>query len=161
VTPPGLWPGGLRCCVSTPPRAVGPSTGYPTLARVLRLPGTANLKDPANPKEIVVHSCTDARYNLSDFVEYLDDAAVPDQEAQEKAARDWSERFADKPLVIAAAARIPQDVLDGWMDGWTCASRIRGCAQRHDLEDQSQSGYDLALADFGMDTGIPSSRSWI
>ena len=55
------------------------------------------------------------RYNLSDFEEFLDDAAIPDPEAQEKAAREWAERFADKPLAIDTDARIPQEMLDGWM----------------------------------------------
>src|SRR5690606_16979792 len=30
--------------------------------------------------------------------------------------------------------------------------------QRHDLTDQSQSGYDLALADFGLDAGLSAQR---
>src|ERR1035437_1305070 len=85
------------------------------LARVLRIPGTANLKDPSNPKEVTLHKETDRRYNLSDFADYLDDAAVPDPKAEEKATREWAERFAEKPLVINLAARIPQEMIDGWM----------------------------------------------
>lgn len=34
------------------------------LARVLRIPGTRNLKDPNNPKDVMVHSFEDRRYNL-------------------------------------------------------------------------------------------------
>lgn len=85
------------------------------LARILRIPGTQNLKDRANPKDVVLHSFTDQRYNLSDFTQYLDDAAIPDSQAQEKAAKEWAERFADTPLVINADAHIPQEMLDGWM----------------------------------------------
>ena len=85
------------------------------LARVLRIPGTVNLKDPNNPKAVTLHSATDRRYNLSDFEDYLDDAAVPDPEAEEKATREWAERFADKSLAINFDARIPQEMLDGWM----------------------------------------------
>jgi hypothetical protein len=127
------------------------------LARVLRLPGTRNLKDPANPKDVVVHSFEDRRYNLSDFEEFLDEAAIPDPEAQEKIAREWAERFADKPLAINPAARIPQDVLDGWM---AVDMRFRNTwlRQRHDLKDQSQSGYDLALADFGVASGLAEQQ---
>lgn len=80
----------------------------PDLARVLRIPGTLNYKDPQNPKDVALYSFTDRRYNLSDFEEFLDDAAIPDPEAQEQAAREWAERFADKPLVISPGATIPR-----------------------------------------------------
>jgi len=123
------------------------------LARILRIPGTQNLKDPANPKDVTLHSLTDRRYNLSDFEQYLDDAAIPDQQAQEKAATEWAERFTDTPLVINTDARIPQEMLDGWM---AADMRFRNTwlRQRHDLKDQSQSGYDLALANFGIEAGL-------
>ena len=123
------------------------------LARILRIPGTQNLKDPANPKDVLVHSFTDRRYNLSDFEEYLDSTAIPDPQAQEKAAQEWAERFADKHLVIDTAARIPQEMLDGWMAG-DLRFKNTWLRQRHDLKDQSQSGYDLALAHFGTEAGL-------
>ena len=70
-------------------------------ARIARVPGTRNMKDPATPEGRDVISCDDSRrYNLSDFEEFLDDAAIPDIEAQEKAAREWGERFKDTPLLI-------------------------------------------------------------
>jgi hypothetical protein len=123
------------------------------LARILRIPGTRNLKDPANPKDVVVHSFGERRYNLSDFTQYLDDAAIPDAQAQENAAREWAERFADKPLLINTDARIPQEMLGGWM---AADMRFKNTwlRQRHDLKDQSQSGYDLALAHFGTEAGL-------
>ena len=123
------------------------------LARILRIPGTQNLKDRANPKDVALHSFSDRRYNLSDFAQYLDDAAIPDLQAQEKAAKEWAERFTDTPLVINANAQIPQDTLDGWM---AADMRFKNTwlRQRHDLKDQSQSGYDLSLANFGIETGL-------
>jgi hypothetical protein len=127
------------------------------LARVLRIPGTQNHKDPANPKDVVVHSRTDQFYNLSDFTEFLDDAAIPDPEEEERAAREWKERFADKPLVINPNPTIPQEMLDAWMRE---DMRFRNTwnRQRHDLKDQSGSGYDLALACFGMDAGLSEQQ---
>jgi len=127
------------------------------LSRILRIPGTQNLKDPTNPKDVVIHSFTDRRYNLSDFAEYLDDAAIPDQQAQENAAREWAERFADRPLAINMHARIPQETIDGWI---AANLRFRNTwqRQRHDLKDQSQSGYDLALANFGVETGLTEQQ---
>jgi hypothetical protein len=127
------------------------------LARVLRVPGTTNFKDPNNPKPVTVHSTSDRRYNLSDFEEWLDEAAIPDPDAQEQAAREWAERFKDKPLVIKLEARIPQDLLKGWMEA-DLRFRNTWLRQRHDLKDQSQSGYDLALACFGVDAGLTEQQ---
>jgi hypothetical protein len=131
------------------------------LARVLRIPGTVNAKDPANPKPVTLFSQTGRRYNPSDFEEWLDEAeglaklaaAIPDLEAEEQAARDWAERFQDKPLVINLNARIPQEMLDRWMEA-DLRFRNTWLKQRHDLRDQSQSGYDLALACFGFQAGL-------
>lgn len=127
------------------------------LARVLRIPGTLNHKDPARPKEVTVLSVSDRRYNLSDFEEFLDEAGIPDQEAQEKAAREWAGKFADTPLVVNTNARIPAEMLDAWMRD-DLRFRNTWNRQRHDLKDQSQSGYDLALACFGIDAGLPEQR---
>ena len=130
------------------------------LARVLRIAGTHNHKDAARPKAVVVHSQTDRLYNLSDLEEFLNDAAVPDPEEEERAAREWKERFADKPLVINQNAVIPEGLLTVWMDpansDQQTAMRFRNTwdRQRHDLQDQTGSGYDLALACFGIDAGL-------
>ena len=124
------------------------------LARVLRIPGTRNYKDPANPKDVTVLAATEYRYNLSDFEELLDREGIVDTEAQEEAARDWKEQFDNKPLVVDLTRRISQDRIDGWMSG-DMRFRNTWLRQRHDLKDQSQSGYDLALACFGMDAGLP------
>lgn len=123
------------------------------LARILRIPGTRNLKDPANPKAVTILSVNDRRYNLSDFEEFLDREGVLDAKAQETAAQEWSEKFADKHLVIDLTKRIGQDRIDMWMRD-DLRFRNTWLRQRHDLKDQSQSGYDLALACFGMDAGL-------
>ncbi|MBI4460418.1 MAG: hypothetical protein HY648_10220 [Acidobacteria bacterium] len=127
------------------------------LARVLRIPGTTNAKDANNPKAVTVQSTTDRRYNPSDFEEFLDEAGIPDPEAEQQAAREWAERFADKPLVIDLKARIPEETLQRWMD-LDLRFRNTWFRQRHDLKDQTQSGYDLALADFGVDAGLSEQQ---
>jgi hypothetical protein len=127
------------------------------LARVLRIPGTINAKDPSNPKQVTVHSVTDRRYNPLDFEELLDSLAVPDGDDEQRTAKEWAERFADKPLVINLNARVPQESLERW-SGADVRFRNTWFRQRHDLNDQSQSGYDMALADFGMDTGLPEQQ---
>lgn len=123
------------------------------LALVLRIPGTVNHKDPEHPKKVTLLSASGRRYNLSDFEEYLDEAAIPDPEAEERAAREWNERFRDKPLVLNFNARIPEETFKGWMDV-DLRFRNTWLRQRHDLKDQSQSGYDLALACFGTEAGL-------
>jgi len=127
------------------------------LARVFRIPGTLNHKDPEHPKKVTLLSASDRRYNLSDFEEYLDEAAIPDPEAEERAAREWSERCQDKPLVLNFSARIPEETLKSWMD-IDLRFRNTWLRQRHDLRDQSQSGYDLALACFGMEAGLSEQQ---
>jgi hypothetical protein len=95
------------------------------LARVLRIPGTLNNKDPRNPKPVSVHS------NAG--------------------------RMEDAPVVIDLNAAVPDDLLNRYM---TADLRFKNTwlRQRHDLRDQSQSGYDLALADFGVDAGLADQQ---
>ncbi len=118
------------------------------LARVLRVPATHNLKDPANRKDVVVHSTSERYYNLRDFEEFLDGNGVADPEEEERAAREWTARFAEAPIVINPSARIPDETLTSWMET-DLRFRATWNRQRYDLRDQTNSGYDMALADFG------------
>jgi hypothetical protein len=127
------------------------------LARVLRIPGTVNAKDPGNPKEVEVHSSTDLRYNPSDFERYLNEQAIPDAGAEERAAKQFTERFTKQSLVINLDAAIPDDMLTRWVEQ---DARFRKTweRQRDDLNDQSGSGYDLALACFGIGNGLSDQQ---
>lgn len=127
------------------------------LARVLRIPGTQNCKDPANPKRVTIHSCSDHRYNLSELLEYLDDMNVPDQDSENHAKPKWGQRFDNMPLSINLAARIPDDLLNPWLEK---DPRFKNTwfRQRTDLRDPSQSGYDLALANFGVAAGLTDQQ---
>jgi hypothetical protein len=127
------------------------------LARVLRIPGTINAKDPQNPKDVIVHSNSGRRYNPSGFAEFLDEAGVADPETGNTIARDWGENLRDKPLTVDPKARIPQEILDGWM-AFDMRFKNTWLRQRHDLQDQSQSGYDLALAHFGLEAGLSEQQ---
>lgn len=123
------------------------------LARILRIPGTKNHKDPANPKPVVLRSMSDARYNMADFDSFLDDAGVGDPELQERAGTEWRDRFKEVALKVDLNARFPQDIIDGWC---TLDMRFQNTwkGQRHDLKDQSTSGYDMALTHFGVSSGL-------
>jgi hypothetical protein len=118
------------------------------LARVLRVPGTQNCKDAANPKRVEIFRRTDRRYNPSDFFELLDDYGIPDSAEQERVTAHWKASFGDKDLIIDPNAAVPQHVLDGYMAA-DVQFRRTWLRQRPDLTDQSQSGYDMALANFG------------
>jgi hypothetical protein len=123
------------------------------LARVLRIPGTQNCKDPRNPKPVSIHSQTDRRYNPSD----LEDQRVPDAEEQERVTQAWKEKFADKPLSVDPSATVPDDLLNRHM---AADPRFKNTwlRQREDLKDQSPSGYDLALANFGLEVGLSEQQ---
>jgi hypothetical protein len=115
------------------------------------VPGTRNCKDAKNPKHVTIHSQTDKRYNPSEFAEFLEDLNIPDEEETLRAAA-WNERFSDKPLSINPEAAVPAELLyqhlasdPRFKETWT--------RQRGDLKDQSGSGYDLALANFGVAAG--------
>jgi hypothetical protein len=127
------------------------------LARVLRVPGTLNWKDPNAPKEVRIHSRNDQRYNPSEFQDYLEDLAIPDPEEQNRTAKEWKERFADKPITVNLDAEVPADMLNGWMEADMRFRHTWHC-ERHDLKDQSHSGYDLALACFGADKGLSEQQ---
>ena len=127
------------------------------LARVLRVPGTRNCKDTANPKLVEIYLHTDRRYNPSDLAEYIDDQGVPDAEERERAAQAWKDRFADKSLAIDPSATVPEDLLARYM---AASPRFQNTwhRRRDDLKDQSQSGYDLALANYGFEAGLSEQQ---
>jgi hypothetical protein len=128
------------------------------LARVLRIPGTTNYKDPANPKPVVIHSRSDARYNPSDFTAFLDAVGWPANETKLIEARQALDRFNETPLKINLSTRIPVETLDKWIaaDPRFKATWFR---QRSDMGDQSQSGYDLALCNFAIQTGLSEQQT--
>jgi hypothetical protein len=127
------------------------------LARVLRIPGTTNCKDLANPKPVEICHQTDRRYNPSELEKYLDDERIPGAAEDDRAAQLWQAHFADTPLTIDPSATVPEDLLANSM---ASDSRFEATwrRRRDDLKDQSQSGYDLALANFGAGAGLSEQQ---
>lgn len=124
------------------------------VSRILRIPGTLNHKDPENLKEVVVTDWhPEIRYQPSDIDEILDGFGIPDVDAVKRAAAEWAERFNDVPLRIDTTVQYPLDRIDAF-----CSLDMRfkntWLRQRHDLKDQSQSGYDMALAMFCAGAGM-------
>jgi hypothetical protein len=128
------------------------------LSRVLRIPGTLNHKDPAAPKQVVAAKAdVDLRYNPSDLDEILDGLGVPDVDAAKHAAVEWAARFGDPPLKIDTSVQFPADIIEQFT---RLDMRFRNTwlRQRHDLKDQSQSGYDMALAMFAVDASLTEQQ---
>jgi hypothetical protein len=86
------------------------------LARVLRVPGTCNCKDPQNRKPVSVRTHSDHRYNPSDFTEFLDDNGVPDEVEQERTAKAWTSEVAAHGLSANPNAAIPDELLNRYME---------------------------------------------
>jgi len=128
------------------------------LARILRIPGTQSCKDPQNPKPVSIHAQSDRRYNPSDFTEFLEAQAVPDAETEERVTQDWKAKLDDKPLSIDPNATVPEQLLNRLV---AANSRFKKtwARQRDDLKDQSQSGYDLALANLCTEEGLSEQQT--
>ena len=127
------------------------------LPRVMRIPGTRNFKDPAHPRDVAVLQTTDRRYDLSDLEEFLDRLGIPEAEAQERSTIRCTEGHTDNGIVINLAAEIDEEQIKRWVET-DLRFRNTWFRQRHDLKDQSQSGYDLALANFGLDAGLAAQQ---
>ena len=123
------------------------------LARVLRIPGTMNTKDKQNPKPVTIHSQSKRRYKLNEFTQYLDSCGIGDLDGDKRAAAALVRCCDDVEFSINPEATVPADVLEQHL-GSDMRFRNTWNKQRHDLADKSQSGYDLALADFGVKVGM-------
>ncbi len=105
------------------------------LARILRLPGTWNRKGP-DPVEVrVVEHHEDRRYNPDDFAPFAAEDVV--MEGAPTACGDLVLRVDAEPPAEKFA--VLMQACPAFLQAWN--------RQRPDLEDQSQSAYDLSLAD--------------
>jgi hypothetical protein len=91
---------------------------------------------------------------LSDFEEYLDQAGVPDPAAEERWQEKWKEQ--QQGAWRLACAPMPAFRPRSFSTTATLDERFRLTwhRQRNDFTDQSQSPYDMALADFGVKAGL-------
>jgi hypothetical protein len=117
------------------------------LAKVLRLPGTINFKDPANPRIVRILEKRDTRFTLMD----LDELLPPLPESQ-SSTNGWRPNQAAAGLIFNPNALPPDGKFDllceidpKFLLTWN--------HQRDDLKDTSQSGYDLSLAIRAVDAG--------
>ena len=122
------------------------------LARVLRLPGTLNHK--TNPPRMVSLLKNDGpRYDVRDFDEILDQHKIPrDFQAARRAATGGASMPA---FALAPDVSVDDRMLTLLLDA-SPKFKATWLRARWDLNngDPSQSHYDLAIANFGLDAGL-------
>ena len=76
---------------------------------------------------------------------------------QERTAKAWTSEVTSNGLTANPNAAIPEDLLNRYVaaDPRFKSTWLR---QRSDLQDQSQSGYDMALANFGFEVGFTEQQ---
>lgn len=100
------------------------------LARIMRLPGTLNLKEPQNPKLVrIIEFNPEQRYNLDDF-------------------EDYYEPVESYSGIVINDADIPEHVPKQFYELLGQDEKLRNTweGKRPDLKDRSRSGFDMALA---------------
>lgn len=127
------------------------------LARVLRIPGTFNMKDPQNPKLVSVLKSCDRRYSVSELNEALDESGVP-KHSSEPAPTARFGSATGEDLLIGAGREVDQEMIDRFCE-LDRKFRATWNKQRFDIEPRGeyagQSEYELALCNFGLDAGLP------
>lgn len=116
------------------------------LARVLRVPGTLNCKDPENPRPVMLRTKRTERFNPSDFDPYLADDIDTDK-AEVKLSGDVDPDIEPPPgFTDKFLALMENDTNFG--DYFFHKKKLSGQAN-----DQSMSAYDLALANIAVRVG--------
>jgi hypothetical protein len=132
--------------------------------RVLRVPGTLNWKIPANPVTAsVIHLDTDLRYTPAQLEGYLEQlrANVPATPAPVTPPVNGAKPkpvtsnvpFNDLQVTISESATIDTDTFEALSDNIP-KFKATWNRTRKDLQDQSGSSYDMALANMALGAGI-------
>lgn len=111
------------------------------LARIMRLPGSMNVKDPANPKPVTIIEASPARLEVSQIEEMVKDAAAA------PAAPVIIDALKLDPNAQIPAVKWTDLVLDDPRAGLSFSHK------RTEFIDQSSSTYDLSLASFAVRAG--------
>ena len=124
------------------------------LARVLRIPGSLNWKDPENPKPVTLVWLDEAkRYNPTDFEPLL--LVKPEEPA---VVRERTKRTADNAVVVAQGEDFP------WAKHEALLANSEQYAatwsrSRTDMRDNSPSAWDMALANLCAQSGMSESET--
>ena len=127
------------------------------LARVLRIPGTHNVKNPSEPKESLRIPLRTGGTTCVSSRNCWTPVGSPTRKRRSERPGNGQSGSRTNLWSSNIAARIPEETLNAWMeaDMRFCNTWLR---QRHDLKDQSNSGYDLALACFGVAAGLSEQQ---
>lgn len=116
------------------------------LARILRLPGTWNTKNAADPRAVTTLYMPERMYTPEDAEEYLLDELEPVKPAKGKAGKD--DGRSGEGWTLCAQAMAPPEKLslalaqvDGFAETWRRKRKLHG-----PRGDQSLSAYDYSLA---------------
>lgn len=128
------------------------------LERVMRLPGTFNVKDKKNPRPVTIHEATSWRYEPDEFNTFLQQVAddtPPVSRGTSKPAPPPPEppvELVDGDIKLSLAAEPPWEKFNALLandrkakDTWE--------HRRKDFKDQSGSSYDQAMANFCVRAG--------
>lgn len=123
-------------------------------AKVLRLPGSVNWKNPADPKSVSILWQTDVKLDPSDIEKIL-------PETQEGAITSGPDKD-DPPvrsteLIVDPLVEVPP-IFIAALRGEHTKFGASWDHSRDDLKDQSCSGYDLALAAIGVGCGLTDQQ---
>lgn len=135
------------------------------LERVMRLPGTFNVKDPKNPKPVTILQESSWRYEPDDFTGFLqnmDKVQVPVVEPQlHPAPTPEPERIAsdsEDALKLSLNAQPPIEKLEAMFVNSRRAKQTWE-HKRPDFKDQSGSSYDLSMANFCVQAGFSKQET--
>ncbi len=118
--------------------------GVADLTRVLRVPGTVNLKIAGRPRPVRILERNDRRYNPSNLTEYLDLIGAEDVTAIKTSV--------DGTIEYSPQAQPPLEKFQALCDNEPKFKATWEHA-RKDLTDQTASSYDMALADIAVQAG--------
>jgi hypothetical protein len=130
------------------------------LARVLRVPGTTNRKQDCPDTEARILAMNESRYNISELSDWLDSMPLP---LMEETAKKKIERVALMPAAPGSFVYDPNSILNGdihralWEND--IGFRLTWSVKRTDFKDQSQSSYDLALANIFYNAGVSDQET--
>jgi hypothetical protein len=132
------------------------------LSRIMRVPGTINAKDGCEPVPARIQSCTEIRYTIPQILAFLDQvmpvapalAAAPEPTAPVLVKPGKMPRAVDAIVYNPNATINPGIFAALWSNDMKF--RLTWAGGRRDFQgDQSQSAYDLALANILYDAGVP------
>ena len=129
------------------------------LERIMRVPGTFNVKDPKNPKAVRILSVNArARYSLEDFDSFLKEDETTVVSVERAPAISVPSSAPDEELVLNFNAEPPMLKLEV-LFAKSRRAKETWEHKRKDLKDQSGSSYDMAMANFCVRAGFTMQKT--